>query len=92
MITINEQKGFTLTFNNGWTISVQIGHMNYCANKNNGPFNKTWCTNSEPCINAEIAIWDSEDNWYAFDDPEQEVKGWVSTDDVALWIEKVKGW
>ena len=70
MITINEQKGFTLTFNNGWTISVH----------------------SEPCINAEIAIWDSEDNCYAFDDPEQEVKGWVSTDDVALWIEKVKGW
>jgi hypothetical protein len=43
MITIKENRGFSLTFENGLTISVMIGSVNYCTgrcrfnNVNSGP-------------------------------------------------------
>ena len=33
MIKITENKGFQMTFNNGLTISCQIGSNNYCDNR-----------------------------------------------------------
>jgi hypothetical protein len=27
-------KGFQMTFENGWTISVQFGYGNYCSHRN----------------------------------------------------------
>jgi hypothetical protein len=30
-----ENKGFQMTFENGWTISVQFGYGNYCDNTAN---------------------------------------------------------
>ncbi len=29
-------KGFQVTFNNGWTVSVMFGKGNYCENRDNG--------------------------------------------------------
>lgn len=32
MFKITDNKGFHITFENGWTISVQFGPANYCEN------------------------------------------------------------
>jgi len=32
---INQNKGFHITFENGWTVSVQFGWGNYCDNYDN---------------------------------------------------------
>jgi len=52
MFKATENKGFQITFNNGYTISVQFGKGNYCDNrlKNNNDFITS-------CKNAEVAIW-----------------------------------
>jgi hypothetical protein len=81
-------KGFQMTFENGWTISVQFGYGNYCQNQhhpNGFYFSKNQdVTSSE---DAEIAIWDNEENWYNFGS--DTVKGYCSTNEVAEWIDKV---
>lgn len=69
--------GFSMTFANGNTISVQFGAGNYCANK----LESNTC-----CANAEIAIWDKNNKDYTFADDWDQVKGYCSADDVAKWI------
>jgi hypothetical protein len=32
MFAINQNKGFSISFPNGWTVSVQFGPVNYCEN------------------------------------------------------------
>lgn len=34
-LMINQNKGFHITFKNGWTVSVQFGWGSYCENYNN---------------------------------------------------------
>jgi len=50
-------KGFSITFDNGVTVSVQFGPGNYCSNHNlnYNPFIELRNCQSP---NAEIAIWD----------------------------------
>ena len=84
MFTINQHTnaGFSMTFKNGWTVSVQFGKGNYCDNR----FDDSSKTQSP---NAEIAAWDNNtDKWYSFGD--NTVKGWVSPDEVAKFIMKIK--
>ena len=79
----NFSRGFQITFENGNTISVQFGKLNYCSNK--GYDDKSYESG-----NAEIAIWDEDGNVYQFYDYHTDSyspsKGWVSSDDVARWI------
>ena len=89
-------KGFHLTFENGLTISVQWGYYNYCTNRQ-GPLapkishdeldelkrNKFFDSNT-----AEIAVWDESGKWMNFEN--DQVKGWVTADEVADYITKVK--
>jgi hypothetical protein len=77
---ITDAKGFQMTFANGWTISVQFGYLNYCANKRTKD-NEGEDIESE---NAEIAIWDKHHTWYNFG--RDTVKGYVEPDDVAKWV------
>lgn len=73
--TTHIPSGFKMTFENGNTISVQFGWGNYCENRGE----------SKPgCVNAEIAIWDSENKWFDFGS--DSVKGWCTPDEVAEWI------
>lgn len=74
--------GFQLTFANGLTISVQFGRGNYCNNRQCQP-------NPSKCSNAEVAIWDANDDGYTFPDG-RTADGWVSADDVAKWIYAVQ--
>lgn len=87
--TICEGKGFQLKFSNGWTVSVQWGPMNYCENRSsNFDFPSRGPKESIGCDSAEIAAWDSNDNWYQFD--HDTVKGWCTADEVADFISLIK--
>jgi hypothetical protein len=80
-----ENKGFQLTFENGWTISVQFGTANYCSNRNIRIQNKAMVES----LSAEIAIWDADNKNFDFGGGRLDM-GWLTTDEVAEWIEKVK--
>lgn len=71
-------KGFHMTFENGWTVSVQFGKNNYVADR----------SNKGQSVNAEIAAWDKDGVWYRFPNGDT-VQGWNSADDVADFIAKV---
>ena len=56
-------KGFHMTFENGYTLSVQFGMGNYCSNRHE-PLNESVLetiekyVGPEECKDAETAIWD----------------------------------
>ena len=81
-------RGFQMTFENGWTISVQFGFGNYCSNRNHPD---GWYASKGveyfSCPDAEIAIWDSFGEYYNFG--HDTVKDYCSADEVAEWITKV---
>ena len=77
MIAITQGRGFHLTFDNGWTISVQIGHGNYCANQDKGPYDNA---KPEPSPDAEIAVWGADGNMVEL--VHDVVHGWVPTEDI----------
>jgi len=89
MIAITRNKGFGMTFPNGLTISVQVGNMNYCSRKDPSAL---WDAEIQMKVvestDAEIAIWDKSDKWFNFGN--DNVKGWVSTDEVGTWITRVR--
>ena len=67
--------GFTLSFENGNTISVQFSQFNY----------------SDGETTAEVAAWDTDGEWINLsDNPGDDVVGWQTTDKVADLIQKVK--
>jgi len=78
--------GFTMTFENGNTISVQFGDFNYGSNRDIG--------SKEYAATAEVAIWNKHGQWWEFrtgEKPEEDtepnfVKGWCDADEVAKWI------
>lgn len=82
-----ERPGFSMTFENGWTISVQFHAFAYCERKQI-PANWEEDKNPAESPDAEIAIWDAEGNWYDFGS--DEVLGYQTPDEVADWIAKVK--
>lgn len=88
-------KGFQMTFENGWTISVQWGIGNYCSR---GRINelksdtiisdmKEQIVSSPDC---ELMIWNGDDMDNVYDFGNNQVKGYCSTDEVGDWIYKVK--
>lgn len=89
MLQSEYNKGFSLTFENELTISVQFGVGNYCERrsltKDLTDDLKNYITGSK---NAEIAIWDKNNIDFNFE--HNQVKGWVCADEVADWIYKVK--
>jgi len=89
MFKSTSNKGFSLTFENGWTISVQFGYGNYCDNHRH-PDGWDFSKKQEvtQSSDAEIAIWDANGEWYNFGS--DTVKGYCSANEVAEWIEKVK--
>lgn len=78
MFSINQNKGFTMTFSNDWTVSVQFSEFNYCHNDIDGDDSKE----------AEIAAWDKNNKWYDFGS--DTVQGYCSADEVANFINLIK--
>lgn len=103
MFGITDGKGFHMTFENGLTISVQFGYMNYCSNRDT---NKLFKLTSKHTIrhdhdiqseNAEIMIWDKDNNTLTdlfTKDGESDgtVAGWISVDRLADIIHEVKNY
>ena len=82
-----ENKGFAMTFENGFGISVQWGTMNYCEKKNLGAeYKDEMKTPRWESRTAEIAIYKDKKFIDIGDDT---VIGWLSPDEVAKIIEGV---
>ena len=85
--SVNDNKGFAITFPNGVTLSTQIGRGNYCDN-----YNKENDKYQTVCCNCEIAIWDSSGAWITrqmfndlnIDDTNDDVLGRV---EINQWLE-----
>ena len=83
--TATENKGFRMNFENGLTISVQWGTMNYCEKKNLGAEYKDemkepiWASTS-----AEVAVFNDEGIVPVGNS--DAVIGWCSADEVATVI------
>jgi hypothetical protein len=84
-------RGFTLTFENGWTLSIQWGWANYC--RDYGQFPGDWGKKEpvEESPDAEIAAWDMDGKWYDFGlgttTDGTDVLGYQTVTDVYRWIE-----
>ena len=96
MMRITHNKGFQMTFENGLTISCQMGANNYCSNRE---FNKGYAFEMSQsvtaCENCEVAIWDNENRWLTREifakfgigsTGDDAVAGWVDTMTVAKLI------
>ena len=100
--TSGYNKGFRMTFENGFAISVQWGVGNYCEKKEKGGYNEStkndfWSSNS-----AEIAVFNKEGGFipiyfYTIEDEDGKMKeegdvvrGWLNTDQVAKVISIVQ--
>lgn len=84
---ITEHKGFQMTFENGWTVSVQWGPGNYGSNHDANDYaapqkERVYCAST-----AEVAAWDKNTKWFSFDS--DTVKGYLSADEVAQFISEV---
>jgi hypothetical protein len=101
MLKITDGKGFQMTFANGWTVSVQFGPAQYITNRDINPRSGEYPRSGESYIramrdagaqgsvDAEIAAWDENEEWYRFPKENDTVKGWVSADDVAKFIQEI---
>ena len=97
MFRANSNKGFFMAFDNGFGISVQWGIMNYCSAKNLSEFsfdadiemkgNSKGFRNAWESNTAEIAVFKGEKMMSVGDN--DQVIGWLTTDDVAKVIEIV---
>ena len=85
---VARNKGFAMTFENGFTISFQWGTENYCEKKN------TTIHPTDPMkhdrwdsLSAEVAVFENEKMISIGDD--DDIIGWCSPDEVAKYIEIV---
>jgi hypothetical protein len=81
---ITDGKGFHITFENGWTVSVQWGSGNYCDNYSR-PYSENTLCGAEGSQTAEIAAWDANGKWYM----PSEVEGRADAFRVAQFIAEV---
>lgn len=86
MFNITDNKGFHMTFENGWTLSVQFGSGNYCDNYNHSVYSKEPIP---PSRDAEIAAWNDKGEWMKVSEY-GEVLGNVTPDMLVEYINKVK--
>ena len=91
-------KGFQMTFENGFRISVQWGVGNYCQRKEDGEYGESMKTDFWESTSAEIAVFGKDGEFINISGYELEkedgtvkkvndvVAGWLSTDKVAKVI------
>ena len=87
VLAITQGKGFSMTFANGNTVSVQFGFGNYCENREKLSMVEAHEGLDVLSKNAEVAAWDSSNNWYDFGD--DTVRGWLSPDNVSSFVKFV---
>ena len=81
-------KGFQMTFDNGFRISVQWGIGNYCAVREKDAYGAPQKQDFWDSVSAEIAVFGEGGNMINLrgDDEFDTVVGWLSTDQVAKVI------
>lgn len=85
MFRTTNNKGFSMTFENGNTVSVQWGPGNYCDHYALWrPFTAPSTKDSWESQTAEAAAWDADGKWHNFGS--DEVKGYLSPTEVAEFI------
>jgi len=85
--------GMHMRFENGLTISIQFGKSNYCEHRNKPDRLST--PNVWKSVDAEVAVWDYENNYLTglfIGHIGNGVVGYLSTDEVADIIHKVKSY
>ncbi len=85
MFNITYNKGYHVTFANGWTVSVQWGYGNYCENRSMDRYNTGQPV--APSSTAEIAAWKGK-TWHYFANNEK-VDGWKTPEEVAAFMVEV---
>jgi hypothetical protein len=88
--TSTMNKGFHMTFKNGWSISVQWGKGNYCEHGYVGEWGGEMKKEIHHSPDCEIMIWDKDEKPHNFG--YDEVKGYCTPEEVADWIYKVSRW
>jgi hypothetical protein len=87
MFSAVDNKGFELTFTNGWTVSVQWGPGNYCEHRSVSDFEAPSLVSTWESTTAEVAAWDKDEVWHNFGD--DEVKGWMTSNEVLEFINMI---
>ena len=82
-------KGFHVTFENGWTVSVQFGGGNYSANYDEPIGGRLLDPKYKlpPSATAEIAAWPQDGPWYDFGG--DLVAGYKTPADVLAFMQEV---
>ena len=83
-------KGFQMTFENGFRISVQWGVGNYCQRKDDGDFDESMKTEFWESNSAEIAVFNKDREFITITNYPDVVAGWFNTDKVAKVITVVQ--
>jgi hypothetical protein len=89
-ITLN--RGFRVSFENGWTASVQFGTGNYCERRDfDAAFDSELGQEMVESKNAEIAAFptNGEGDWFKLSDHD-DVKGWVKPDEIPDFLSMVQ--
>lgn len=79
-----DSQGFQVTFENGFTVSVQFGFGNYCENKADRQVNGL--VRMVDCKDAEVAVFYPNGGFVPISDggSADDIAGWVSPDHVAV--------
>ena len=80
--SITNHKGFHLSFNNGWQVSVQFGPGNYCERREED-YDSPRKSESWHSKNAEIAVWRNFGKQEMIMLENDVVRGWTSPREVA---------
>lgn len=81
--------GFHITFDNGWTASVQFGWGSYSDNKKKN-MNEIFDLEADlgGSTTAEIAAWNKSGHWHEFEEGDN-VRGYVFANDVLEFMNMI---
>jgi len=88
MFDVTRNKGVHITFENGWTVSLQWGAGNYAANRDLS-ITDTDGKEVPPSATAECAAWHETLGWHCFLEDQDQVKGHMTPSEVLAFMNEV---
>lgn len=79
---ITSGRGFHITFENGWTVSVQFGPGNYCENRRMQVGEDDARAGKQGSMDAETAVWGPDGEMVTREGDGDTVRGWQSPERV----------
>ena len=81
MLRINDNKGFSITLDNGYSVSVQFGPGNYGSNRELDPMTRDYANNNGlTATTAETALLGPDGNFVEYDG--DDVQGYRTVNDI----------